>query len=82
MLLFYVKFHAQNICQMRKTRIEVKANIITYADACEVVRLVANDWHTMTINMANKNDETIINFVNVNLVEFKVHIKTLLANSI
>lgn len=67
---------------MRKTRIEVKADTVVRADACEARRLAANNWRDMTIDIADSNDKANNNSTNMDLVEFGVHIKTLLADSI
>lgn len=67
---------------MKKTRIEVKANIIAQADAWEATRLIADDYCNVTINMADNNDEANIDSVNVDLLEFGVQTKNLLAVSV
>lgn len=43
MLLSHVKFYTQNVCQIRKTRIEIRVNIVAYVDAYKVVRFAADD---------------------------------------
>lgn len=78
----HVKFYAQNICQMRKTRIEVKTDIIARADAREAARLAADDWCDETTNMADINDEVDINSANIDLGEFGVLTQTSLADSV
>lgn len=67
---------------MRKTRIKVKANIIVHGDACEVARFTVDDQHNKTIDITDSNNEINTDSTNVNLVEFGVYTKTLLANSI
>lgn len=61
---------------------KVKADIVAHIDIFEVTRLAANDWHDVTIDMANSNNEANINFANINLIEFGVYSKTLLVDSI
>lgn len=78
----HVKFYTQNIYQMRKTRIEVRADIVAHADTCEGARLTTDDWQDETIDMADSNNEADINCANVDLVKFGVYNKTLLANNI
>lgn len=67
---------------MRKTRIEVRADIVARANAREVARLAADDWPDVTIDMADSDDEANIDSANVDLVGFGVHTKTLLVNSV
>ena len=82
MLSFYIKFYVQNLYQIRKTSIKVRANIAIHADARKAARLIVNNWCNMIIDITNSNDETAINFTNVDLVEFRVITKTLLADNI
>lgn len=82
MLLFYIKFYVQNKCHIKKTRIEVKVHIITYTNACKVVRLISNNWNNKTNNITDKNDEADINSADINLVEFDIHNNILLADNI
>ena len=67
---------------MRKTRIKVSANIVRQADTHKAARLVADDCHDVTIIITDSNNEANIDFANVDLIEFGVYTKTLLADSI
>lgn len=67
---------------MKKTRIEFKAGIVARDDAYKMARLITDNQRDMIINMADSNDKADINFANVDLVEFRVYTKTLLADSI
>lgn len=53
---------------MKKTRMEVKANLIARADACEAATFAADDWHDNILNKAdNSKDETNVDFANIDL---------------
>lgn len=39
----YIWFYAKNICQMQKTRIEVRANIAIFANACKAAWLAIDN---------------------------------------
>lgn len=67
---------------MRKTRIEIRADIIAQGNACKTASLAADDWRNLTIDMADSNNEANIDFANMDLVDIEVHIKTLLADSV
>ncbi len=67
---------------MRKTRIEVKADITACADVYKAARLAADNWRDETTNMANSDGEAEIDPTNVGLVEFGVQTKTSLADSV
>lgn len=67
---------------MKKTRIEVRVNIVAHTNACELARLKANDWRDMTINIADSDNEANIDSTKMDLIEFGVYTKTLLADSV
>lgn len=67
---------------MRKTKKKIRADIVAYADAREATRLAANDKCNAIINMAENNYKADIDSTNIDLIEFRVHTKTLLADSI
>ncbi len=70
------------MCQIRKTRIEVRADIAARADAYEAAQLVGEDWYDKTTDMADSNGEAEIDPTNVELAEFSVYTKTSFADSI
>ncbi len=78
----HIRFYANNVCQIRKTRIEVRADIAARIDAREAARLAVDDWRDKTIDMANSNGEAEIDPTNVGLVEFGVQTITSLADSV
>lgn len=82
MLPSYIKFQAQNIRQIKKTKIKVTVNIVAHINFCKATRFAVDNWYDMTINIGDNNDETNIDFTNVNLVEFRVHTKTLLVDNV
>ncbi len=78
----HVRFYPNNMCQMRKTRIEVRADIATRSDAREVARLVVDDWRNKTTDIADSDVEAKIDHTNVGLTEFGVQTKMSLTDSI
>lgn len=68
----HVWFYTENVCQMQKIRMEVRANIITHANACKVAWLAVDNWGNKTTGMANNNKEAEIDFTNVELVKFGI----------
>lgn len=82
MLLSHIKFYIQNICKMRKTRIEVKTNIILHIDAQKIARVATNNLRNMIIDITDSNNKANIDFANINLIKFRIYIKILLANSV
>ncbi len=70
------------MCQIRKTKIEVRANIGAHADARQVARLVVDSWGNETTDMANSNGEAEINSINVELAKFGIQTKMSLADSV
>lgn len=67
---------------MRKTMIEVRANIVARPNPREPARLTTDDWYDVTIDMADSNDEADIDSANVDIVKFGAYTKTSLANSV
>lgn len=71
------------MCQLRKSRIEIKSNLIIHTNTCEIPKLTANNWYNTTVNIiGNSNDETNNNYINVHLAKFKIHTKTFLTDNI
>ncbi len=68
--------------QMRKTWVEVKANITACIDAHEVTWLAVDDWHNKATDMTNSDGKAEIDPTNMELAEFSIHTKMSLANSI
>lgn len=67
---------------MRKTKIEIRANIITCADAYKTAQLAINNWYDMTTNMTDSNGKAEIDLTNVKLAEFDILTKKLLVDSV
>ncbi len=67
---------------MWKTRIEVRANIASRADAREAAGLAVDNWRDMTTDMIDSNGEAEIDLTNVELADFGVQTKTFLTDSI
>ncbi len=78
----YVRFYAKNVYQIRKTRIEIWANIAARADTLKAARLAHDIWRDETTYMANSNAKAEIDPINVELAEFGVCTKTSLADII
>ncbi len=57
---------------MRKTRIEIRANIAARADARKAAQLAVDNWRDKTIDMADSDREAEIDPTNVGLAEFGV----------
>ncbi len=57
---------------MRKTKIEVRANIIIYTDTGKAIWLAVDDWRNKTTDKADSNGIAEIDPTNVRLVEFGV----------
>ena len=72
----HVRFYAKNVCQIRKTRIEVRADIAAYADARKAAQLAVDNWGNETTDMADNNRKAKINSANVELVKFGIQTKT------
>ncbi len=70
------------MCQMRKTRIEVRADIATRTNTRKVARLAVDNWCNETTDMATSDVEAEINPTNVGLAEFGVQTETSLADSV
>ena len=67
---------------MRKTRIEVWANIAAYVVAREAARLAVDDWCDKITDIADSDGEAEIDPTNVGLAKFGVQTETSLADSI
>ncbi len=78
----YVRFYANNICQMRITRIEVRADIAARADTRKAARLAVDDWRDETTDMADNDGKAEIDPTNVGLAEFGVQTEMFLADSV
>lgn len=81
-LSLYVQFYAKNVYQMWKARIEVRANIASFADVRKATWLVVNNWRNETTDIAKSNGKAKIDPTNVELVEFGIQTKTTLLDSI
>lgn len=58
---------------MRKTIIEVRANLIGFANTYEATKLTVDNWHNNLFDIADNNkDKTNIDFANIGLAEFGV----------
>ncbi len=68
----YIRFYTKNVCQMRKTRIEVRADLAARVDAREAARLKVKDGRDDLFDVADNNVEAEINPPNVGLVEFGI----------
>lgn len=71
-LLSYIQFYAQKLCQMQKTRIEVKADIIIYANAWDIAWLADDNWYDTIIDLVDSDSDDEVNFLNIKLVKFGV----------
>lgn len=60
------------MCQIRKTKIKVKDNIIVYADACKAANLIADNKNNKINNITDSNNKANINSANVNLIKFEI----------
>lgn len=79
----YVKFYIQNVCHIRKNRIEVRANLVARTDAHEAASLATDDWHDAIVDIiGNSNNKSDNDYTNIDLAEFKINTKILLADSI
>lgn len=77
------KFYAQNVCELWKSRIKIRANNTVNIHASKAVKLAANNLSYTNDNVSSDgNDESKNNYVNVGLIEFGLHTKTLLKDNI
>lgn len=60
------------MCQIRKTRIEVRTDFANRADACEAAQLEVKNGHNDLSNVADNNGKAEIDSPNVGLVEFSI----------
>lgn len=68
---------------MRKTRIEVKTNLVAHAKACEITKLVIYYWCDISFDITDySKNKANINFANINLVKFGIYTKILLINNV
>ncbi len=81
-LLPHIRFYAKNMCQMRKTRIEFKADLAASADARETARLEVEDGRDDLSDVVDNNGEAEIDSPNVGLVEFGIQTQMSLADSV
>lgn len=71
------------MCQIRKSRIEVKDNLVASADARKVAKLATNDWRDATVDITrNGNDESNDDCTNVDLADFEVNSEKLLVDNV
>ena len=79
----YIKFYILNICQIRKSRIEIKASLVVNANAREAAMLTANNWYDTTVDIIrDSNNESDNDYAKIDLLEYEIYTKTLLADSI
>ena len=69
-LLSHIQFFAQNVCQMRKSRIEVQANAVARSETRHLARLVADNWHNQGSQPFNNDIGTNNKLASINLAEF------------
>ena len=68
---------------MRKTRIEVKTDLVADINAHEIGKLAADDWHDNSLDIADGNkDKVDVNSANIDLAELGVYTEVLLIDSI
>ncbi len=67
---------------MRKTRIEVRANIVVYVHVCKTARIAVDNWCNKTTDMVNSNKEAEINPTNSQWVKLSIYTKMFLTDSI
>lgn len=67
---------------MRKTRIEIKFNIVVYIDVYKITRLAIDDQNNKIKDIADINDKVNIDSADVDLVQFSIHNNILLIDNI
>ncbi len=67
---------------MRKTKIEVKADFTAYADARKAAWLDVKDGRDNLSDMADNDGKAVIDFPNVELVEFDIQTQISLADNV
>lgn len=67
---------------MWKTRIKIKANIAAHANTSKTAQLTVDNQCNKTTDMANSNEKTEINLINIELAKFSIETKMSLADSI
>lgn len=70
------------MCQIRKTRIKLQANIVPRANTRKAARFAIDNWCNKTTDMANSNRKAKIDSTNVKLAKFGIYIINLLANNV
>ena len=67
-----IQFYNKNMRQIWKTRIEVKAKIIIYANAHKIAHIGINNQCKKIIDIANSNQEVEIDLINIELGKFDI----------
>ncbi len=67
---------------MQKTRIDIRANLVAYADACEVAQLEVKDRCDNLSDVADNNKKDKMNSLNIRLIAFGIQIQSSLADNI
>ncbi len=80
-LSFHIPFYTKNVCQMQKTRIEIRANIDTCTDARKAAQLTIDDLRNEITDMVDSNKKAEIVSTNVKLAKFGVSTKMSLVDS-
>lgn len=82
-MALHSKFYAQNVYELWESRIEVRANNPANIYASKATKLAANNLSYTNDNVSSDgNDESKNNCINVGLIEFRLHTKTLLEDNI
>lgn len=71
-MLSYIWFYANNICQIRKTRIEVRVDLIVDVDTPKTAWLEVMDERDNWLDMADNNKKAKTDSLNIGLVEFDI----------
>ena len=71
-LPLYIQFYAKNVCQMRKTRLEVKADLTIRVNTYETAQLEVKNRCNNLSDMVDNNGEAKIDSSNMRLVEFGI----------
>lgn len=70
------------MCQIQKTKIEVRGDFVIYADACKAGQLEVKDRRDNWSDVVDNDRKAEIYSLNVGLVRFIIQTQTSLANSI
>ena len=70
------------MCQIWKTRIEIRANIAAHINAHKATRFAVENWCNKTIYIPASYEKAKIDPINVELEKFGIYIKTSFADGI